>query len=311
MTKYPPIPRLSIVVPVGCDAAAFEATLVSVLENQPDGSEVIVCHDGDYDDPFSLAGEVRFVTAASNDLVDAVSAGATAAHGRFVHVLADGLRATDGWADSALEKFEHHDAGVVAPVIRSGLDQVILGAGWHDSADRLCKANASGKRKVSAGRKNIGAYLTASFWRRDLLRSLGKSCDLRDELEACYAYEWMSRDAGWRCVLADESNVISDHDSINGDESSWSRGTRLRAIRSSFQTGGWSKACKASMIATIANGFRPSMFAESIGQVFAPLSEASITKSLRPQDVVASDDGGAAMIHRMPERSFDVSRRAA
>ena len=63
--KTNPIPQLSIVVPVHGDAAAFESTLISVLENQPAASEVIVAHDGSYDDPFDLGEEVRFVSAGS------------------------------------------------------------------------------------------------------------------------------------------------------------------------------------------------------------------------------------------------------
>ena len=64
--KTNPIPQLSIVVPVFGDSAAFEATLVSVLENQPSCSEVIVAHDGSYDDPFDLADEVRLVESQAS-----------------------------------------------------------------------------------------------------------------------------------------------------------------------------------------------------------------------------------------------------
>ncbi len=55
--KFSPIPssltpRLSIIVPIGRDLAAFERTLISVLENQPTDCEVLVPHDG------SLRGSV-------------------------------------------------------------------------------------------------------------------------------------------------------------------------------------------------------------------------------------------------------------
>ncbi len=44
-------PRLSIIVPYCRDEAAFETTLVSVLENRPNQCEVLVPHDGSYQDP--------------------------------------------------------------------------------------------------------------------------------------------------------------------------------------------------------------------------------------------------------------------
>ena len=99
MPKFPPVPRLSIIVPIGRDLAAFERTLVSVLENQPADSEVLVSHDGSYEDPYQLSDEVRFVVTDTAALVNQVAAGVVEARGRFVHVLADGICATSGWTD--------------------------------------------------------------------------------------------------------------------------------------------------------------------------------------------------------------------
>ncbi|WP_146536336.1 glycosyltransferase family protein [Rubripirellula reticaptiva] len=313
MTKFPPIPRLSIVVPVGRDLATFEKTLISVLENQPEAAEILVCHDGHYDDPFELDGEVRFITGASNSVVDLVAAGALAANGRFVHVLAGGLQATEGWTDSAIEKFEIYDAGVVAPVIRSALDQQILAAGWSDTAGRLCKANASTQNQASAkSRKVIGAYLSASFWRREVIRSVTETCDLRNELDATYAYELMIRAAGWRCELAEQSSILSEEDSVPCDTPSMGRGKRLRAIRSCFYQGGWSVACKASALATLANLLNPSMLSESIGQSLAPTLESKIAKSLRTSDVVPCNVDEVRMIHQLPTVGMAAAvRRAA
>ena len=98
--------------------SAFEDTLVSVLENQPAGSEILVAHNGSYDDPFELDGEVRFVTADSGHFLDLVSNAVHQARGRFVHILAPGRLGTCGWADAALKQFESRDVVTVAPVVR-------------------------------------------------------------------------------------------------------------------------------------------------------------------------------------------------
>ena len=53
--------RLSIIVPLMGNLQRFEETLVSVLENRPERSEVVVVTNRPYDDPYALRGEVAFV----------------------------------------------------------------------------------------------------------------------------------------------------------------------------------------------------------------------------------------------------------
>ncbi len=306
-----PIPRLSIIVPIGRDLAAFERTLISVLENQPAGSEILVSHDGSYDDPFQLCDEVRFVVANSKTLVDLVVAAAAEARGRYVHVLAEGICATCGWTEEALEKFEHFDTGVVAPVIRDAKSGKIVAAGWHDGRDRLCKAACQGWDEIESGSpKLIGAYLQASFWRREVIRTVADAYIGCDSIEAAYAYEHLIRAAGWRCVLATECDVLCDHGDLAWDASSLGRGKRLRSIRNHFSSGGWSKSLSSSVGAAIANMFQPGWVAEAIGQALAPLAARKVAKQIRTDAVVVRDDakGGVSMPQHEGDRT---PRRAA
>ena len=55
------MPRLSIVVFCFHDTQLLEETLVSVLQNRPDNSEVLVMHDGTYEDPYDLADELSLI----------------------------------------------------------------------------------------------------------------------------------------------------------------------------------------------------------------------------------------------------------
>ena len=98
--------RLSIIVPLMGDLKRFEDTLVSVLENQPERSEVVVVLNGPYDDPYELRGEVKFVEAPQGaDLVDCFACGLAASSAPVVHMIAAGFEATPGWADAALARF--------------------------------------------------------------------------------------------------------------------------------------------------------------------------------------------------------------
>ena len=308
MPKTHPIPRLSIIVPIDGDLAAFESTLISVLENQPAGSEILVPHDGSYDDPFDLCGEVRFVECDSSKVSDLVASAATQANGRFVHVLAHGLRATCGWTDSVLECFDHFDTGVVTPLIRSAKTGRILAAGWRDGSTGLCQSVGQGLEAADT-RWRPGAYLQASFWRRDVLRSMNRSFTGSDSLEASVAYHHLLRNAGWRTELAVESTVCCDLEQIPWDQSSFQRGLRLRAIRNHFVSGSWKQSILCGGIAVAASLLRPKSLAESFGQVFAPLAAKKIARLVHSEEVTACDDSG--MIVTMPQRSVAPLRRAA
>lgn len=312
VSKFSPIPRLSIVVPVGRDLSAFEATLISVLENRPENCEVLVVHDGRYDDPFDLGDEVKFIVGESSATVDLVHAAAGAAMGRFVHVIAGGVKATTDWTAAAVEQFESYDIGVVAPVVRNGQTGRIVSAGWYDATDRLCKPFAAGKTDApKPNRKKIGAYLHASFWRRELLVSLADAFESHDTTDATYAYEFLVREAGWRCVPATDCEMITEGDDIPGHEPSLGRGRRLRAIRHCFGQGGWSSSIQASMVAGLTNLIRPAMWMESLGQALAPISESKLGNQLHIEMVTPCNDN--EVIHRMPMPTSNSAllRRAA
>jgi len=59
------VPRLAVVIPFEGNTKALEDTLVSVLENRPDDSEVLVVLGKPYQDPYALGDEVEFVAAPS------------------------------------------------------------------------------------------------------------------------------------------------------------------------------------------------------------------------------------------------------
>lgn len=307
--KTNPIPQLSIVVPIGRDVAGFESTLISVLENQPEGSEVIVPHDGRYDDPFDLCEEVRFVVASSSSFLDMVGAAASQARGRFVHVLADGMRASCGWTAEALECFDHFDTGVVAPVIRSASNQRIVAAGWSDGSSRMCQSAGQGKESVAASSR-IGAYLQASFWRRDVLRSMHRAFDGKDVVEASVVYHHLTRQGGWRTELAPESTVLCDSDQLPWESTSLHRGLRLRAVRNHFAGGGgWGQSITASGFAMLGSILSPKSMFEAVGQGLAPLAANKIANLVHAEEVTVCDDRG--MIVSMPQRHAAPLRRAA
>ena len=312
--KFPPIPRLSIVVPIGQDIAAFESTLISVLENPVDGGEVLVCHDGTYTDPFDLGSEVRFVVADSAHPLDLISAGASQSRGRFVHLLADGIQATSGWTEGALERFEDYDCGVVAPVIRHVFDGRIVSAGWCDSTDRLCKSAHQGRITLEASAETesaIGAHLQASFWRRELIRSLCDSFISSDCLEACYAFHHLACQAGWKCCLAADCELHYPHESLAWDQSSLGRGLRTQCLKNHFSRGGWTQSITAAISAGLASLTRPKQMAEAIGRGLAPTGTASLLERLDANQVTACDQHEMVVSIPRGEQTLQPRKRRA
>ncbi|WP_039961830.1 glycosyltransferase family 2 protein [Rhodopirellula europaea] len=307
------IPRLSIVVPHGGDGAAFESSLASVLQHRPDGCEVIVPHDGTYDDPFDLGEEVRFVDSGSTSVLRQISEAAELAMGRFVHVVADGHVATENWTDAALAQFEGHETGVVVPVVRDSETQRIEHAGWRTTASSACGPIGFGDKQVArkAAARVEGAFLAASFWRRDLLRSLAISYRGTDTIEASLAYGHLTTQAGWRCVVAEDSVMSIDFETevLDYDLRIHQNHRRLQAISDHFRGGGsagWGRGIQRLLTTTLAGGLRPSSLISGLRRMTAPLAGNAISRSVQTSGVLSVDDNPETLpmtsVHREPLR---------
>jgi len=178
-------PRLSIVIPTPADTAAMEETLVSVLEHRPDDCEIVVALGCEYADPWNIREEVRFVQAPTgSSLVSCVNLGMAASEGDVVHILAAGWRATEGWTDLPLERFEDDDVGAVVPlgvaaddherVVSAGVRCAVGGRRIDVAADtKWRRALASGTLPTGSSVPQ-GPVLEAGFWRSDLLEMTGR-----------------------------------------------------------------------------------------------------------------------------------------
>ncbi|MFM7290783.1 MAG: glycosyltransferase family 2 protein [Planctomycetia bacterium] len=178
-------PRLSIVIPTPADTAAMEETLVSVLEHRPDDCEIVVALGCDYADPWNIREEVRFVQApAGSSLVACVNLGVAASEGEVVHVLAAGWRATEGWTDLPLERFEDEEVGAVVPlgvaaddrdrVVSAGVRCAVGGRRIDVAADTRWKRTRAAECPPAGASVPQGPVLETGFWRADVLALAGR-----------------------------------------------------------------------------------------------------------------------------------------
>lgn len=178
----PDCPLLSIVIPAPADTTALENTLVSVLENRPSDCEVVVALGCEYDDPWNIRDEVRFVHAPpGSSLVGCTNLGVAASAGRVVHILAAGWLATEGWTDAAVTRLSGGQVGAVVPlgvaahdrdaIISAGIRRTLGGRRVPVVSER--RPLRSGSVGTLASRPPMTPALEAGFWRADVLAAAG------------------------------------------------------------------------------------------------------------------------------------------
>lgn len=174
--------RLSILIPFLGNRDSLENTLASVLQNRPEGAEIVVSLGQEYDDPYQLGEEVRYVRAeGANTLIAALNQGFNVCQAPIVHTLACGVTVGDGWTDLALRRFDDRRIASVAPlIVEAHQPQRVWSAGLEYRASGECRRRGLGALTASVASLNgrlIGPSLVAGFYRRS---ALGNRSDVFD-----------------------------------------------------------------------------------------------------------------------------------
>ncbi len=279
------------------DLKRFEDTLVSVLENQPERSDVVVVLNRPYDDPYQLEGEVKFAEtrpaptsgyppgAPGGDLVDSFACGLAASDGAVVHVIAAGFEATPGWADAALARFAEADVAAVAPVVvdREHPDR-ILSAGLRWTRGGSIGRIAAGKRLerfAADDRALCGPELAAAFYRRDVLETVETLPHHGSELAAAADLALAVRKAGY-CAVQEPGCVTTATGERFASAGAWREGVAgERLFRRWAAVPGWKRAWAAhlGLVAweCLQLPLRPSNLARLGGRLWATLGCGSPT----------------------------------
>jgi hypothetical protein len=194
-------------------AADFDGTLVSVLQNRPADCEIIVVHTEEYDDPYDLRSEVRFVAAdRGQSIVELINEGLASAAGDVVHILGCRITATESWTEPALERFDDPEVAAVSPLIldASGAKLVAAGVRWSLGGTRKVVANQRlllpGTARLRAS--ILGPTLAAGFYRRSVLEALAGFDAALGDRHADVDLALKLRDLDLRTVCESASRVI-------------------------------------------------------------------------------------------------------
>jgi len=173
------VARLSIIIPVWGSLKRLEDTLISVLENQPHESEIIVVLDKAYDDPYGLKDEICFVQATANaGLATSINLGIEASRAPIVHVLACGVQVKEGWTDAAMAHFADPWVAAVAPlVVEIKNPERVVSAGLTYQRGGRLRILGEGRpvaKVVNRRAAVLGPHTSAAFYRKSALEMAGR-----------------------------------------------------------------------------------------------------------------------------------------
>ncbi len=211
------MPRLSIIIPHRNDDARLEATVLSVLENRPHDSEIIVMHNGGYSDPYDLAEELLVVEAErrSNSL-QLLNAGVAAACAPVVCTMLDGVTVSSDWAEEPLDLLRAADEAVVSVGTRPAHAK----GSTYGISTRALKSGSDLQRGRVELDKSTGAcsgpHLACGFYRKKILRSLGGWNERLDVNVADIEMAWRLRALDIPVACSAHSQVTIDSNCTRG-----------------------------------------------------------------------------------------------
>jgi cellulose synthase/poly-beta-1,6-N-acetylglucosamine synthase-like glycosyltransferase len=208
------VPRLSILIPVLGDPQQVEDTLVSVLENRPADTQIVVALNRPYDDPYDLRGEVHFVQASyKGSLAAALNAGLEECRAPIVHVLRCGVEVAADWTDHPLRLFKNRALGAISPLIFCREDpNRLVSTGVHYGCGGTLRQVAAGKSATTLERvrhKPLGPDTLAAFYRKSALTEIGGFApNVGDAWTGLDIAMRLTR-AGWQSVVDANSQVYA------------------------------------------------------------------------------------------------------
>ena len=178
--------RYSVIVPVVGQPSALDDTLASILRDMPDESEVILVHDGTFEDIYNIGEELTLVDARTKRLSFQFAAALDQADGDIIALVRPGVELPEGWSTIVENKFSDASVASAAPIIagQAKPDQIVAAGvktNYHYRRILVGQGNKLAQRVL--GRLNpLGPTSWAGFYRRSTLAMfVGMDLKLEDQ----------------------------------------------------------------------------------------------------------------------------------
>ena len=268
------MPSFSIIIPALGRTDLLESTLVSVLENRPNACEIIVVLACEYDDPYQLKDEVRFIPARPGaGLVECLNLGIEASGAPVVHVLAAGVEATEGWSDAVLRHFSDRRVAAVAPLVVDWLDHrkvIAAGVGYAAGGSRkLSKAKVPAHDNGASD--NLGPTSMAGFYRKSALAVVGGFQAPSGDALADVDLALRLRYAGFRTAVESSSRVHASGEHRFGESALKEAMAAEAVFWRNFDSSGCMRQLLLHLVMLVTecvrNCYRPSLLARIAGRL--------------------------------------------
>jgi len=160
------VPRLSIVVPHLHDDSALELTLLSILENRERDFEILIAHDGQYLDPYSLDQDEAILIESESgaSFTEQLNLAVASACSPVVQVLLPGCVVEQHWSDEALYLMKDKTVSAVClPVADVSTNEVYLG---------LAGDSLPHRRVTGSSHNVVGPLLCGGMFRKGTLKNI-------------------------------------------------------------------------------------------------------------------------------------------
>jgi hypothetical protein len=219
------VPRLAIVISAFGSIESLEATLVSVLENRPSDSEIVVALKRPYADPYELKDEVRFVAPRRRtSCMAAINAALATTRAPFIHVLASGCQVSEGWTEAALSRFGDRRVAAVVPWVWDAQAEHRLyaaGIGYRRRGQRHLVGAGQSADAVAETAATIGPGLFAAFYRKAALDLAGGFSQQLGPRQADADLALIFKQAGFALAVEPRSQITALTD-IDAGENAFS-----------------------------------------------------------------------------------------
>ncbi len=172
------MPRLTIIIPWVGPLESFEETLAAVLQNRPQGCEILVALSAPYNDPHGLGEEVNFLPRlATNSMAALVNAALRHVSSPVLQIIPCGYVVEESWASAPLLQFDDAQVAAVAPVLQNVTQRdKVLAAGIQyvpGGSRQLSQAGQRYELSSLVQSRPQGATLAGGFFRTSVLNALG------------------------------------------------------------------------------------------------------------------------------------------
>ena len=161
------MPRLSIIVPHLHDDSALELTLLSILENRESDFEVLLTHDGRYNDPYGLNQDELILIESEQgaSFSQQLNLAVASACSPIVQVLLPGSVVDARWCDEALHLMQDRTVSAVCqPIGDTASNDVYLGLSGETLPHR---------RVTNSADITVAPLLCGGVFRKRTLKSIG------------------------------------------------------------------------------------------------------------------------------------------